>query len=148
LDAGLIVPVSDVFHVGLAVRNINQPDVGLAVADRVPRQVQAGLRYDLKPYDLRLTADYAYSAAPAGTLSYNSHPGVGLEKGFEDGRLKIRVGLTPDEFSAGIGLQFGCLGFDYAFLLSRTLLANSAGTQMVGIRYRFGDAAASAARSQ
>ena len=139
-DLGVIVPITDFLSAGLAARNINSPNVGLATSDPVPRQFQGGLRYDFPEYALRLTADYAYSAAAAETFSQRSTPSLGLEKGFEHDRLKFRVGLTPDQFSGGVGVQFGPLGFDYAFLLNRTVLANNAGTQMVGIRYRFGDA--------
>lgn len=146
LDAGVVVPMSNELKAGFTVRNLNQPDVGLASVDRVPRQVQADLSYDYAPAALRLTADYAYSAASAGTLSERSQPGVGLEKGFERGMVKFRVGLTLDQFSGGVGIQLGPLGLDYTFLLSRTLLSNNAGTQMVGIRYRFGDGAPPASR--
>jgi hypothetical protein len=137
-DVGLSVPVSDALKVGLAVRNLNQPNLGLASQDPAARQVQAGVSYDIKPYALLLTADYTYTAAQAGTLSQRSEPGIGLEKGFEDQRVKFRVGATLDQFSAGIGIQMGPIGFDYTFLISRTLPANNAGTHMVGFRYRFG----------
>jgi hypothetical protein len=147
LDAGLIAHVTNDLHVGLAVRNINQPDMGLASVDRVPREIQAGLAYDLKADALRLTADYTYTSAQAGTLTDRSLPGIGLEKGLVNDRVKFRVGLTLEQISAGVGIQFGPVAFDYTFLLSRTILANNAGTHMVGIRYRFGDAAQSASRS-
>jgi hypothetical protein len=146
-DAGLVDHVTNDLHVGLAVRNINQPDIGLASVDRVPRQVQAGMAYDFKDKDLRLTADYTYSSVPAGTMTDRSQPGIGLEKGLVNDMVKFRLGLTLDQFSAGVGLQLGSLGFDYTFLLSRTLLANNGGSQLVGIRYRFGDAAQTSSRS-
>jgi hypothetical protein len=139
-DVGAILPLSDVLRVGLAVRNLNSPNLGLAAEDRVARQIQAGVRYDFPDQSLRLTADYAYIAAAAETLTQQSTPSLGLEKGFENDRLKFRIGLTPNQFSGGVGIQLGPLGFDYTFLLNRTVLANNAGTQMVGIRYRFGDA--------
>ena len=147
LDAGLIAPVTSDLHVGLAVRNINQPDMGLASVDRVPRQVQAGLAYDLKAAALRLTADYTYSSIQTGTLTDRSQPGIGLEKRLVNDMVKFRGGLTLDQISAGVGLQLGPLGFDYTFLLNRTLLANNGGTHMVGIRYRFGHAVQSPSRS-
>jgi hypothetical protein len=137
-DLGLSAPLSDNLKAGLVVRNANQPNMGLASEDAVARQVQAGVSYDVKPAALLLTADYNYTAAQAGTLSQKSEPGVGLEKSFADGRVKFRVGATLDQFSGGIGLQLGAIGFDYTFLISRTLSANNAGTHMVGFRYRFG----------
>jgi hypothetical protein len=140
-DAGVIAPLAGSLEAGLAVRNINEPDVGLASVDRVPRQVQAGLAYVVKPWDLRLTADYVYSDAASGTLSERTLPSVGLQKGFVDDMVKFRLGATPDQFSGGIGISFGPIDFDYTFILSRGLLSNNAGSQQVGIRYRFGDSA-------
>ena len=138
VDAGVIAPVTDGLKAALAVRNINQPDIGLASVDRVPRQIQAGLAYSLKPESLRLTADYTYVGASAGSLSQKSEPALGLEKGYEHDMVQFRFGATLDQISGGVGINVGCLGFDYTFLLNRTLLANNAGTHMVGLRYRFG----------
>jgi hypothetical protein len=138
LDVGAIYAASDVLHLGLAVRNVNSPDIGLASPDHVPRQIQAGVRYDFADIALHLTADYTYSEESAGSLGQTSTPSLGLEKGFENDRLRFRVGATPYQFSGGVGVQLGALGFDYTFLLNRTVLANNAGTQMVGLRYRFG----------
>jgi hypothetical protein len=146
LDVGLSAPVTSGLRVGLVVRNLNQPDVGLATVDRVPRQIQTGLAYDIVPWALRLTADYTYSAIQSGSFSDQSQMGVGFEKGFANDLVKLRLGATLDQFSGGVGIQLGALGLDYTFLLSRTLLANSAGTQMVGMRYRFGAVAPSAAK--
>ncbi|MFI5361804.1 MAG: hypothetical protein ACHQ49_07520 [Elusimicrobiota bacterium] len=147
LDLGGIAPVTDALHVGLALRNLNQPDMGLASSDTVPRQVQAGLSYDFKPQALRLTADYTYSAIQSGSLMERNVPGVGLEKAFVNDMVKFRVGLNVDQFSGGVGLQLGSLGVDYTFVLSRTLLANNAGSQLLGIRYRFGGFSAPAAKA-
>lgn len=137
-DAGVIASLTDSLKAGLTVRNLNEPDVGLATPDRVPREAQAGLAYEFKAWDLRLTADYLYQDVPSGPLSNRSVPSVGLEKGFAGDMVRFRAGATPDQFSGGIGVRFGPVDFDYAFILSRGLLANNAGTQQAGFRYRFG----------
>ena len=141
LDFGLSAPVSDALRIGLSMRNLNAPDVGLAAVDRVPREVQAALAYDVEPWALRWTADYTYRDVPSGTFQDRSRPGLGLEKGFEHDLVKFRVGATLDQFSGGIGVAFGPMELDYTFLLARTLVSGNAGTHMVGLRYRFGDAA-------
>ena len=148
LDAGVIAPLGGSWKVGLAVRNINEPNVGLASVDRVPREVQAGLSYDFAPWALRLTADYVYQDIPWGTFSDRTRPSVGLEKTFVNDMVRFRVGATPDQFSGGIGVRFGPVDFDYTFILSRGLISNNAGTQQAGIRYRFGDGAQPHSRSQ
>ena len=147
LDAGVIVPVTDSLKAGLAVRNINEPDIGLGSVDRVPRELQAGLSYDFAPWALRLTADYVYRDVPSGILSERTLPSVGLQKGFADNLVRFRVGATPDQFSGGIGIRFGPVDFDYTFILSYGLLSNNAGTQQAGLRYRFG-AGKSSSRSE
>jgi len=119
----------------------------LATADRVPREIQAGLAYAVEPWALRWTADYTYRDVFAASGLNRHEPALGVEKSFENGQVKFRAGATLDRLSAGIGVQFGGLGFDYTFLISRTLAAANAGTHMVGIRYRFGDVAQSASRS-
>jgi hypothetical protein len=146
LDVGLIAPVSSQLKVGLVVRNLNQPDVGLSTVDRVPREIQTGLAYEISPWALRLTADYTYSAFQSGSLSEQNQFGIGFEKGFVNDMVKLRLGATLDQFSGGVGIQLGPLGLDYTCILSRTVLANNAGTQMVGMRYRFGGAAQSPPR--
>ncbi|MDD5304105.1 MAG: hypothetical protein PHS14_13470, partial [Elusimicrobia bacterium] len=100
------------------------------------------LAYDIKDWGLKLTADYLYRDSSSGSLRERSVPGVGLEKALDGDRVKFRVGVTPDQFSGGAGIQFDRLGFDYAFILSRNLLTDNAGTHMIGIRYRFGGDAA------
>lgn len=123
---------------GLAVRNVNRPDVGLVSEDRVPRELQGSLSYDVEPWALKLTADYVYRDVESGSLRERSVPSVGAEKALEGDRVKFRVGAGLDQFSGGVGFQFDRLGVDYAFVLSRNLLSNNAGTHMLGVRYRFG----------
>jgi hypothetical protein len=138
LDAGVIASLSDSLKAGLTVRNINSPDVGLASTDRVPREVQAGLSYLIKAWDLRLTADYVYRDVPSGTLTDRSVPSIGLEKGFVNDMIRFRVGAAPDQLTGGIGIRCGPVDFDYAFVLNRGLMASNAGSQQAGFRYRFG----------
>lgn len=143
LDLGVSAALAGPLTAGLAVRNVNRPDVGLESEDRVPREIQGSLSYAVKDWGLKLTADYLYRDADSGSLRERSVPGVGLEKTLEGDRVKFRLGVTPDQLSGGGGIQFDRLGIDYAFILSRNLLANNAGTHMIGIRYRFGDGAPS-----
>lgn len=138
VDIGAIASVTEALEVGLAVRNLNQPDLGLASEDRVPRELAVGAAYRLAPYALRLSGDFVYRAQTAGTLRDKSRPSFGLEKSFQGERVKVRAGFGLDQFTGGIGLQAGPVVFDYAFVLSRELLTETAGNHQVGIRYRFG----------
>lgn len=137
-DAGVAAPLGPSLTAGLAVRNLNRPDVGLESRDRVAREIQGGLSWDAGRWGLRLTADYLYRDDAADVLADRNIPGAGLEKALEGGRARFRLGVTPDQLSGGAGVQFDHLGFDYAFVLSRHLLANNLGTHILGVRIRFG----------
>ena len=141
LDAGVIAALTESLKAGLAVRNLNEPDMGLGSVDRVPREIQAGLSYDVSPWALRLTGDYVYRDLPSGTFSDRTLPSIGLQKGFVDDMVRFRVGATPNQFTGGIGIRLGPVDFDYTFILSFGLLSNNAGTQQAGLRYRFGGSA-------
>lgn len=140
LDLGGAVAATESLTAGLAARNLNRPDAGLATPDPVARELQASLAWRSRSRGLRATADYAYRELDSGTPRDRSVPGVGLEKSLQGGRAAFRVGATPDRFGGGAGIRFGRLSFDYAFVLNRELLADSAGNHMIGVRYRFGAA--------
>lgn len=141
-DAGVAVPVTPSLKAALAVRNVNSPDVGLASVDRVPREYQAGLAYTVPEWALKVTADYAYRDIQDGSLTDRGVPSVGVQKGFVDDMIAFRAGASPNQFSAGVGVNFGQFGFDYSFTLNRDLVSSAAGTHQVGIRYAFGGAPA------
>lgn len=138
LDLGVIAALTPDLDVGAAVRNINSPDLGLATEDRIPRELQAGAAYRLAPFALRVTADFVYRATRSGTFRDRSRPSLGLEKSVQGERLKLRVGAGLDQLTGGIGLRAGPVVVDYAFVLSRELLTETAGNHQIGIRYHFG----------
>ncbi len=139
-DAGLAYQASGPLTLGLVVRNINEPDMGLASVDRVPRQIQASALYALPRAGLRLAADFLYSDQTWGTLGDRVIPSVGLEKAFYRGRAAFRLGVTSLGLCAGAGIRLGSLGLDYAVLFQRELMGGNFGTQMIGLRYYFGGA--------
>ena len=120
-------------------------DHGLQISESA--REERGLAYAIEAWRLKLTADFLYRDSDSGSLKERSVPSVGLEKSLEGDRVKFRLGASPDQLSAGGGVQFDRFGFDYAFILSRNLLAHNAGTHMIGIRYRFGDSAPASPRN-
>jgi len=136
LDAGLVASLTETWKANLAVRHLNQPDVGLLVRDRVPREVQGGFSYEYAPWQLRATADVTYRASPSGDVHSKAIPAIGLEKRYQT--LRLRAGATPSQFSAGVGIDWSNFGFDYAFVLTRGLMGENFGSHSIGIRYRFG----------
>lgn len=139
LDFGVAAAVGGPLTAGLAARNVNRPDVGLATPDPVARELQGSLAYDVPRWRLRLTADYAYRELDSGSLRDRGVPGIGVEKALGGGRAKFRAGATLDQFGGGVGVTFHRLTFDYAFVLSRNLVSDNAGTHLIGVRWRFAD---------
>lgn len=139
LDLGLIADVSRPLKVALTARNLNQPDVGLATEDRVPRELQLGAAYEIEKAGLRVTADVASRSGGYGN-GQRLLPSIGLEKSFERHRVTFRLGATPLELTGGFGVQIGRVGFDYAVILRRALLAGNMGSHSLGLRLRFGGA--------
>jgi hypothetical protein len=141
-DLGLSAKVSQPLRVGVVVRNANSPDVGLAVEDRVPREIQAGAAYDMgSRRGITLTADVAYRDDRSLSSQDRLTPGLGLEKRMAGEKFAFRLGVTPLEFTAGFGLNWGMIGLDYALVLRRTLMEGNVGTHMLGLRVRFGSGA-------
>lgn len=138
VDLGLRVKAAEGLYAGLAVRNLNEPNVGLMVTDRVPREIQAGVSYDWTKHRVRFTADLTHRDTQMGDAMAKLTPAVGVEKGFQDSRFVFRAGLTPDSFSAGFGLRWGSVGLDYALVLNRNLISGNVGTHQLGLRVRFG----------
>ncbi|HVE14078.1 MAG TPA: hypothetical protein VNI01_11830 [Elusimicrobiota bacterium] len=138
LDGGLLLWLAPSFALGLALRNLNRPDLGLGVQDKVPRELQAGLAWDLPDSGLRLTADVTRREGVVGAALERCVPAMGVEKSFDEGRLRLRLGASSLQFSAGFGVQAGRFGIDYALVINRALAAGNAGTHLLGIRYGFG----------
>lgn len=143
IDLGATAKITEPLTLGLAVRNLNRPDIGLAVEDRVPREIQGSAAYAIPGKRLRFTADLSYRNNDAGRLRDHLTPAIGVEKSLEQGRFVFRGGLTPDALSAGFGLRLGNLGFDYALVINRNLIQGSVGTHQLGLRLRFGGPAES-----
>jgi hypothetical protein len=138
MDAGVSVRVTEPLTLGVAFRNLNRPDVGLAVEDRVPREIQTSAAYALPNKHLRFTADLLYRDNDAGALRDHLTPSVGVEKSLEGDHFLFRAGLTPEALTAGFGLRVGNIGLDYALVLNRNLIQGSVGTHQLGLRVRFG----------
>jgi hypothetical protein len=136
LDAGAVLTVTERLELGLAVRNINQPDVGLASVDCAQRAVQAAAAFKFLGY--KATADVSSANPDAGSNQVS--PALGLEKELEGGHVTFRVGASLTEFTGGFGLRFGRIGIDYAMIIHRVLLQGNAGNQSIGLRVLFGGA--------
>lgn len=139
LDAGLMMHVIGPLKLAVAARNLNEPDVGLASEDRVPREIQAGAYLEINGF-LRLSSDLFYRDAGFGPSSQQILPLFGAETRVSE-QLSIRLGANPLEFTGGLGFRTGRLGIDYALVLHRNLLENNLGSHRVGMSWTFGGGA-------
>lgn len=139
LDVGVIAAPAPMLELGFAVRNLNQPDVGLATEDRVPREFRGGMSVRFGA-GLTATGELAMrrSAATPGQGPWSVFtPSVGLEKSLMNGLVAFRLGGGPTQLTGGVGLRKGSLGFDYSVSWNRQLSEGNLGTHLIGIRYQF-----------
>ncbi len=137
LDLGLMTSPLPMLDVGLAVRNVNRPNVGLASEDRVPREFRGGMALRFSGIGVTATGELAMRSGPATGPWSAMVPSVGLEKTLMNGLVAFRVGGGPTELTGGVGLRRGNFGFDYSIAWSRTLSAGTFGSHLIGIRYQF-----------
>ncbi|MBI5199957.1 MAG: conjugal transfer protein TraF, partial [Elusimicrobia bacterium] len=137
LDVGLLASPLPMLDVGLAVRNVNQPDVGLASVDRVPRGFRGGMALRFSGIGVTATGELAMRSGPNTGPWSTLVPSVGLEKTLMNGLVAFRVGGGPAELSGGVGLRRASFGFDYSFSWSRTLGPGGFGSHLIGVRYQF-----------
>jgi len=135
-DAGAIVPLGKMLKLGLAVRNINQPNVGLASKDVVPREIQTGLMLNMAGLGLKATGDIFVRSAVSGEAKQAPVPFLGLEKSFKNA-LALRLGANTEEFTGGFGVKVRNIGFDYALVINKNLMDDNAGSHKLGMTYKF-----------
>lgn len=136
-DLGFFYRPAPAYAFGLAFRNFNKPDMGLAAADPLPMETRVGFSYLMRSslFDL----DAAFSG-PDYTLS------AGVEYALQR-RFALRMGLASGNDSRrtvnlGLGSRFGMAAFDYAFSLPLSGIAGTVGSHRLAFSFRFGGEAA------
>lgn len=141
LDLGLQAFPADVLAIGLAVKNINSPDVGLDAKDPVPREIRLGgafLSGDLGPLeDLTPTMEISYRKPVGNDADLRLH--FGVETWFNFHTYALRLGGNDRELTLGGSwnkdLAALSLQLDYAFVWSSTLEASD-GTHRLTLSLR------------
>lgn len=132
LDAGLMFQASPALRLGAAVRNVNRPDLGLAVEDKVPMTWRTGGAYAWNRFTFLGEARGRSEASDV-----DSKWGLGVEWN-ATGPLMFRAGADAGQVAAGMGLGFRDLRLDYAFSFERSQGAGEAGNHRMSLGYRFG----------
>lgn len=129
-------------ELSVAVRNINRPDVGLMVKDRLPLEVESGVEVDLTKIGLRLSGALATQSAGERLSKHRGNgPSLGVEKTWAGERVAMRFGAGAGKWMAGVGMRWGDMTLDYGVLWNTGLtegFSNYGGTHRIGMAYRFG----------
>lgn len=135
-DLGFFYRPAPRYGLGLSLKNINRPDLGLGAADRLPVQVHAGASYLMKTSLVDLDASMAGSDFNAA---------AGAEYSFQR-NFALRMGLSAGNKSRrsvnmGFGGRFGLAEFDYAFSLPLGGVSGTMGSHRLAFSFRFGSEA-------
>ncbi len=145
IDMGLLVKPKDQFGLGLSVKNLTQPDVGLNSKDTVPMEIRGGLAYNMGSFKFANTF-LVNSFTPLLDICYRDgemKPRVGLEAWLNNDAFALRTGYNPQEITFGFSLgniKPGAIGinFDYAFAIPLEL-EDTSGTHRVQLTVGWGN---------
>lgn len=168
-DLGALYKVGRSVSLGIAGRNLTEPDVGLRSTDRVSSEFQGGAAWAFNPRWM-FEADLAYKNAPERDFKSKMEAAIGAE--YRAWRVQrfgavARIGINRDfsadqkkafkNVTAGFTLESDlqnwlAIALDYAFLLNVNLAGgysevNQSGTHQIGISLLFGAPAATPAGS-
>jgi hypothetical protein len=109
MDLGFQASIYRRTYLGLYLFNINSPRLGENIAGELPRRIVAGAAY--RPYTGLTT-----SISMNKSLGYDTQ----FEAGFEIELLEmldLRLGAStnPARFTAGVGIEYSSIHFDYGF---------------------------------
>ncbi len=159
-DLGALYKIGHRVSLGIAGRNLTEPDVGLRSTDRVPSEFQGGAAWAFNPR-WTFETDLAYKNAPERDFKSKMEAAIGAEyRAWKAQRFGAvaRMGINRD-FSADqkkafknvtAGFTFEsdlqnwlAIALDYAFLLNVNLAdgyseLNQSGTHQIGISLLFG----------
>ncbi|OGR84263.1 MAG: hypothetical protein A2902_05170 [Elusimicrobia bacterium RIFCSPLOWO2_01_FULL_64_13] len=132
-DLAMMYRPSASFSFGLMLKDLNQPNVGLASEDKVPAEIRGGFAYRQK----RLTFD--------GDISRKDKD-LNVSVGIERLLLKfvgLRAGVTAGsrqrrEITAGMSYNGNYFSLDYAFIFPLSGIESTSGSHRFGLTVRFG----------
>ncbi len=150
LDLGFLYKLTDSMSFGLAVMNVNQPNVAIGedADDKVPLMLQTGIA--LKLGNTIPTIDLTYRNKDLGDKrDINIH--VGMESWLADRSMALRAGVNFYDMAVGASYVFGQgrsvdAQLDYAFryplFFKEDAITGTYGTHQFSLNVRFGGFAA------
>lgn len=137
IDLAALVPLSPRAAVGLAAKNINAPDTGLAEKVVLPLDLRAGLSFQGERLTLVADAQFCDGDITAGPA---------FEKNLFNKLAAVRGGMTLGSrgraaVTMGASFRFAGLRVDYSFELPLRGIQKTMGTHAMSIVVLFGEAA-------
>lgn len=144
INLGIRKRAYDNYRVGISVLNINEPDIGIAQTDRIPREYKGGFFYPIPISDSFLEdisisrSLVAFSVSYVSETEWNLH--LGLENNFFDDLLSVRFGSNLNEIGGGLGFLYSLKSLDinvnYTFLYPFRI-RDSFGSHRTSLSVRF-----------
>jgi len=134
-DLGLLYDLGRHHSFALALKDINQPDMGLLGKDKVALATKLGYAY--RSGNFNMTSDLTFKRRDV-TIS------AGTEKWFMDKTLAVRAGLgigTREYASLGLGASYRysrLFQFDYGFVYPLRGISSFSGSHRFSLTLRFG----------
>ncbi|MBN1385022.1 MAG: hypothetical protein JW983_09105 [Elusimicrobia bacterium] len=131
---------------GVVVKNMTQPDVGLKTEDIVPSELRLGIAYKVirwgKVKNFLTSIDGVYRKQEWGTTSDKVNLHIGSEAWFFDEFLGFRIGSNYTELTSGVSFKISIWDkfrtqLDYAFMWPLQI-QESMGSHRISLSCRFG----------
>lgn len=127
LDFGMLFDFRENLKVGLAIQNLLPVDIsrmnwGTGAKEDIPINFRGGVAFTPRK-DIDLALDYDYLSGLHGGVEWHLAKHIFLRGGAE--MVPTGKSTTATNFSAGVGIDYGGVNFDYAYYLDSTLNAVS-----------------------
>lgn len=145
-DIGVLAKINvksvyEVLCIGLSVKNLTQPDLGLKSEDRVPSEFGLGLAYRINN-DVITACDITYRAQSWGQETDKVTYRIGEERWFLGRLLAVRYGGNTHECTAGVSFKPRISNtdfqLDYSFIMPFEL-KETQGSHHISLSVRFID---------
>lgn len=137
VDLGVLAFITKNIQIGLSARHMNSPDIGLRDEDPVPREIRMGTLFRTRFANLLFDLEQRNNGLGIGSNSQDTTWRAGVEVPMR--ALALRLGANSNAFTAGLGVQIGPFGLDYAFAMFNDLKVSNYGTQLLSMSFKFGE---------
>lgn len=146
LDVGALYQLFPQWRLGLALANLNRPDLGLANDEKLPLIARMGVAY--QPKFMTVSADLTRRTFLNSRPDNRIH--LGVERGWlfrRYGTLSLRGGAgfggrDYRQVTLGAGYEVNGVVLDYVFTVPLGALDQTGNTHNIGLSYKFGRAPA------